>query len=127
MHEGYGLVFGGSGLDRSEEQQRYSYFLIRGDGSFLIKRRDGRETPVVQPWTSSPAVPRDAEGGATEAMLEIQVGGPEVIFVVDGQEVARVPADRVDTEGYAGVRVSHNIGLAINAWATERNAAGGGE
>src|SRR6185295_18351295 len=36
--EGYGLVIGGSNL--SEPSQKYTYFLVREDGNFLMKRRD---------------------------------------------------------------------------------------
>src|SRR6266851_4294789 len=37
--EGYGLLFGGR--DLAGAAQRYTYFLVRGDGTFLVKRRNG--------------------------------------------------------------------------------------
>jgi hypothetical protein len=39
--EGYGLFFGGKSLEGKDQQ--YTYFLIRQDGSYLIKRRGGGE------------------------------------------------------------------------------------
>ena len=38
----FGLFFGGQGLDG--DGQRYTYFLIREDGQFLIKKRMGGDT-----------------------------------------------------------------------------------
>src|SRR3989441_4591785 len=35
--EGYGLIIGGSRL--GDTRNRYTYYLVRGDGTFLIKRR----------------------------------------------------------------------------------------
>src|SRR6185503_15183014 len=37
--EGYGLVIGGSNLGAAS--QKYTYFLVREDGKFIIKRRNG--------------------------------------------------------------------------------------
>ena len=39
----YGLFFGGS--DLSGDGQQYSYFVIRQDGQFLIRKRMGEEIP----------------------------------------------------------------------------------
>src|SRR5687768_12067305 len=41
--EGYGLFVGGKNLENGAAQ-RYIYFLVRQDGSYLIKRRDGEKT-----------------------------------------------------------------------------------
>lgn len=118
LHEGYGIVFGGEALDGPESGQRYSYFLVRGDGSYLIKRRAGAETPVVRPWTTHPAIRRDpAEGeGGRPNTLEVRVGEAEVAFLANGEEVARVPAAELDTRGIPGVRVAHDVRLALTGF-----------
>jgi hypothetical protein len=113
LHEGYGVVIGGSRLDAPEEAQRYSYFLVRGDGSFLIKRRAGAETPVVRPWTSHHAVRRDTDEGGEPNELVVEVGEAEVAFRVNGAEVARVPAAELDTHGVAGIRAAHQVQLEV--------------
>ncbi len=92
LHEGYGILFGGSGLEGPEAGQVYSYFLVRGDGSFLVKRRQGAETPVVRDWTQQGALHRDREETGQPNELEVRVGEAEVAFLVNGTEVARVPA-----------------------------------
>src|SRR5499427_2926699 len=50
----YGLVFGGSALDGA--QQKYTYFLVAQDGTFLVKKRDGELASDVVRKTTSDAV-----------------------------------------------------------------------
>ena len=126
LHEGYGIVVGGSGLEGPEEAQRYSYFLVRGDGSFLIKRRMGAELPVVRHWTFHPAIRRDTDEGGQENRLEVRVGEEEVVFVVNGAEVARVPAGEVDTRGVPGLRVAHDVRLAVDDFRVAPGPQGSG-
>src|SRR4029077_2412249 len=53
--EGYGLFVGGQGL--GGESEKYTYFLIRQDGKFLIKKRDGASTSnITSTWTAHPAI-----------------------------------------------------------------------
>lgn len=125
LHEGYGIVFGGEGLEGPEEGQRYSYFLVRGDGSFLIRRRAGAEVPVVRPWTHHPAIRRDTEEGGRPNELEVQVADDSVRFHVNGAQVASVPASDVDVRGIPGVRVAHAVQLALTDFGVEPGAAGG--
>ena len=116
LHEGYGLVFGGSGLDGSESGQVYSYFLVRGDGSYLVKRRQGDETPVVRDWTAHAAIARDDDDGGRPHALEVQVTDSEVVFRVGGAEVARVPASELSVRGRAGIRTSHDVELEVTGF-----------
>jgi hypothetical protein len=124
LHEAYGLLFGGRRLDAAEGEQTYSYFLVRGDGSFLIKRRVGPETPVVRDWTRHPAVLRDGDDGGRPNTLEVRAHRDETAFLVNGQEVARVPSDDLDVRGRAGVRVSHEVQVDVRDY---RAAPGGDE
>lgn len=119
LHEAYGLLFGGQRLDAPEPEQAYSYFLVRGDGSYLVKRRVGAETPVVRDWTRHPAVIRDGEDGGRENVLEVEAGADEAVFRINGQEVARVPAAELDLRGHAGVRVSHEVRVDVRDFQAE--------
>jgi hypothetical protein len=123
LHEGVGVVFGGTGLEGAESGQVYSYFLVRGDGSFLIKRRQGAELPVVRDWTTHPAIRRDADDAGRPNTLEVVVTAADVAFRINGAEVARVPAAELSVAGRAGLRVSHDVQLAVSEFAVE----GGGE
>ncbi|HEU0080143.1 MAG TPA: hypothetical protein VFQ76_21020 [Longimicrobiaceae bacterium] len=126
LHEGYGIVIGGEALDGPESGQRYSYFLVRGDGSFLIRRRAGAEIPVVRPWTTDPAIRRDSEEGGRPNELEVRVAADSVSFLVNGRQVARVGASEVDASGIPGVRVAHQVQLQLTGFSVETGGAGAG-
>ena len=62
----YGLVFGGSGLEGAE--QKYLYFVVAQNGTWLVKSRDGDSTSVVAPKTPNDAVKKpDERTGAAES------------------------------------------------------------
>ena len=55
----YGLFIGG--MDLSEDNQRYTYFVIRQDGKFLLKKRNGAQTSnVAGDWMDHPAIVKPA-------------------------------------------------------------------
>lgn len=110
--EAYGLFVGGN--DLLEVTQSYLYFLVREDGTFLIKRRIGAETAPVQPWTEHTAIALRADDGeAPENTLRIEAGLEAVVFSINGQEVARLPRAEVDVDGVVGLRVNHGLDLSI--------------
>lgn len=113
LYEGYGLIFGADALASPDAAQHYSYFLVRGDGSYLIKRREGVATPIVRDWTTSRAVRRDVQGAGEPNHLRVEVGATEVVFSINGSEVARVPAAELRTRGVAGLRVAHDVELLV--------------
>lgn len=114
IHEGVGLLFGGTGLEGPESGQQYSYFLTRGDGSFLIKQRRGAETPVVRDWTTHAAIRRDIDGAGRPNELRVDVGEQETVFFINDAEVARVPTAELQATGRAGVRASHDVLLRVS-------------
>ena len=109
----YGLFFGGANL--SAASQRYSYFVIREDGQYLIKQRMGRQTPNVVSWTPHSAITElDAQGRATN-VLSVEVGSSQVRFLVNGTEVSSQPRSAVDLDGISGLRVNHQLNVHIGA------------
>jgi hypothetical protein len=125
LHEGYGILFGGSGLQGPESGQVYSYLLVRGDGSFLVKRRQGMELPVVIDWTQSPGIRRDVDEQGRPNELEVAVTDSVTVFRVNGAEVARVPSAALSVRGVAGVRTSHECLLVVRGFRVEPGAADG--
>ena len=112
-NEAYGLLLGGQNLDGDD--QAYDYFVIRNSGEFLIKRRTGAETETLQDWTSSDAIVRfdeTTEGTATNT-LAVEVDTDEAIFFINDTEVARMPAEAVQTDGIVGLRVNHALNLHV--------------
>ena len=107
----YGLFFGGA--DLSDATQRYSYFVIREDGQYLLRKRMGSETPDVTPWTSHDAIRAlDADGRSTNT-LTVDVGADQVRFLVNDIEVSSQPRSSFDTEGLVGLRVNHELDVHI--------------
>src|SRR4030095_17076179 len=79
----YGLFIGGTNLD--QDSQKYSYFVIREDGQFLIKKRNGTGTSnVAGDWAASPAVTGRA-AGVQKNELSIQVANGRVRFMANGK------------------------------------------
>ena len=113
--EGFGLFIGGR--DLSGAGQHYTYFLIRDDGMFLVKRRQGDSTWTVQQWTASPAIVNPATnaaaGSSTENTLAVRVSPAGVSFLVNGQQVYKGAAADLDTGGVFGFRMNHNLNVHL--------------
>lgn len=111
--EAYGLVIGGSGLDGPD--QTYTYFLVRGTGEYFIAERRGAERNVLVNWTAQDAITRqDPQSGQQTNVLAVRVSGDQVIFSVNGAEVARLPRAEIRTEGIAGFRINHHLDVRID-------------
>jgi hypothetical protein len=110
--EGYGLLFGGR--DLAGAGQRYTYFLVRGDGTFLIKRRNGDSLAFITPdWTPNAAVVKADSAGAATNELGVAVKGDSVRFLVNGKDVYVTKAGNVDVAGLVGYRVNHNLDVHV--------------
>ena len=109
--EAYGLFIGGRNLDQPSVQ--YTYFVVRGTGEYLVRVRDGAGTRNVAGWTASDAVPKaDASGKATYR-LKAHVAPDTVHFLVNDKLVAAVPKAGIPTDGIAGLRINHNLHVAV--------------
>jgi hypothetical protein len=113
--EAYGLIIGGADLDGAT--QKYTYFIVRQDGKFMIKRRAGAATPTVADWTDSAAIKKPDSAGKMTNTLAIEVGKDKVRFLVNGTEVTSADTSQVDAAGIAGLRVNHNLNLHVEGFA----------
>jgi opacity protein-like surface antigen len=109
--EGYGLILGGT--DLQGPAQAYTYFLVRGDGKFLIKRRSGDSTTSVVNWTANDAVKAADSTGHASNELTILIKDGTVSFMANGKEVYKAPAADLDTKGVVGVRMNHNLSVHL--------------
>ena len=112
--EGYGLFMGGQSL--AGQDQKYTYFLVRDDGSYLIKRRNGETTSQLSKgWTAHPAVKKsDAEGKASNLLeIDAKQNPNKIDFKVNGQTVHTADAKEIDIKGIVGLRVNHNLDVHV--------------
>ncbi len=108
----YGLVFGGSDLDGA--QQKYTYFVVAQNGTWLIKRRNGEQTENVSPKTPSDAVKKPDASGKSTNELEVRVGADKIEYVVNGTVVNSTPKTGAVTDGIYGIRVNHLLEVQID-------------
>ena len=116
--EGYGLFIGGQAL--AGKDQKYTYFLVRDDGSYLIKRRDGEKTSdISKGWTTHPAVKKgDAQGKAANLLeVDAKLNASKVEFKVNGQTVHTMDPKELNAKGIVGLRVNHNLDVHIEDFA----------
>ena len=107
----YGLFLGGA--DLSGANQQYSYFVVRENGQYLLRKRMGSETPDVTPWTAHDAIKTlDADGRSTNK-LTVEVGASQVRFLVNDMEVSSQPRSSFGTDGIVGLRVNHQLDVHI--------------
>ena len=119
--EAYGVFFAGRDLDDSDKQT-YVYFLVRGNGHFLINHRAGRDVHKIFDWQENAAIRKqDASGKATN-QLTVRAGADSVRFMANGQQLAAISRNEItDPGGKAGLRVNHNLNVHVTGF---RAAAG---
>lgn len=114
--EAFGIFMGGS--DLHGDGQRYSYILLREGGQYLVKKRNGAETPTLVGWTGHPAIRGWADrtdGGSTVLNnLVVEAVGDRVVVSVNGSEVATLDRSDLDTRGIVGMRVNHGLNLHVS-------------
>jgi len=110
--EAYGVFLGGTNLT-DPAKQKYGYFVLRGTGEYLIKTRDGDNTTAVVNWTADPKLPKEDASGKATYKITVHVAPDTVHFLVNGNLVAAVPKSKFPTDGIAGIRVNHNLHVAV--------------
>jgi hypothetical protein len=115
----YGLVFGGSGLEGAD--QKYLYFVVAQNGTWLIKKRDGASSPTIAQKTPNDAVKKPDDTGKSTNALEVRVGADNVDFVVNGTVVHSEPKSALGTtDGIYGIRVNHLLEVHIDGLAVSK-------
>jgi len=114
--EAFGVFFGGEDLQGPD--QRYTYFLVREGGQFILKERRGSEAPTLQGWTGHDAVAAYADRAEGESSvlnrLAVEADETEVRFFVNDDEVASLPRAELLVEGAVGIRVNHALNLHVS-------------
>jgi hypothetical protein len=107
----YGLVIGGSNMG---PMPTYTYFLVRQAGEFFISNWEGASPKTVMGWTPNAAIVKEGADGKQQNTLSVQVQGDNVIFSVNGTEVARQPKSKVHADGIEGFRIGHTLDVDVD-------------
>lgn len=112
--EGYGIFFGGTGLEGAD--QSYFYFLLRRDGRFLIRHRQGDAVHPITDWTPHSAIAKPTEDKTGKNVLAVDVAADTVRFLVNGERVAGYPRSVMRVaDGFYGLRLNHGLNVHVTA------------
>ena len=116
----YGLIFGGSDLEGA--QQKYLYFVVAQNGTWLVKGRDGDSTENVAPRTPNDAVKKPDASGKSTNELEVRVGADKIDYVVNGTVVHTTPktGSTAKTDGIYGIRVNHQLEVQVDGFGVSK-------
>lgn len=109
----YGLIFGGDAIEGA--RQRYIYFLLAQDGTFIIRQRTGEQVQDVTRMTHA-AVRRPGADGTSTNTLEVRVAGAQISYVINGTVVHTTPKSgaTAQTDGLVGVRINHLLDVQVD-------------
>ena len=112
--EGYGIFL--MGHDLSTDKQNYAYFLVRGDGKFMVNHRAGADIHKIVEWKDDAAVNKADAAGAATNTLTVDATKPDSLrLLVNGKQVGAIEGSHLGgTDGIVGVRVNHNLDVHIS-------------
>jgi hypothetical protein len=117
--EGYGLFVGGQDLDGAG--QKYVYFLVRQDGSYLIKQREGEKTTdISKGWVPHASIKKPEGNGAATLEVDDKREPGTLMFMVNGQKVHQADAKSLPLDGIVGLRVNHNLDVHVEGFDVHR-------
>ena len=123
--EAYGLFIGGANL--AGDDQNYLYCIVRGDGKYMVKHRNGAETHTMADWTENAAVKKQDEAGKATNEISMWASKDKIGCSVNGTEVWSM--NRADAVGPGkltangdlyGIRVNHNLDVHIANFAVSK-------
>jgi len=98
-------------------QQKYLYFVVAQNGTWLIKHRtsDGG-TENVTGKEASDAVKKPDDTGKSTNTLEVHVSADKIDYLVNGTVVHTTPKTgaTANTNGIYGIRVNHLLEVQID-------------
>ncbi|MDQ6736531.1 MAG: hypothetical protein M3Z30_02375 [Gemmatimonadota bacterium] len=109
--EAFGVFIGGSSL--GDAKVKYTYFIVRGDGMYMVKVRDGSSTRTITDWTAQPSIPKQDAAGKGLYGIQIQVRDNAASVNVNGVPITTISGKVAPLNGIAGVRINHNLDLIV--------------
>jgi len=116
----YGMVFGGADLEGAA--QKYVYFLVAQDGTFIIRSRVGEQVQDVQARMPHASIRRPGADGRSTNTLEVRVAGNTISYVVNGTVVhsGAKSGATATTDGLVGVRINHVLDVQVENFEVAR-------
>jgi hypothetical protein len=117
----YGLIFGGQAIEGAA--QKYIYFLVAQDGTYIIKTRNGDKVDDVKGSTPHAAIRKPGPDGRATNNLEVRVGASMIDYVVNGTVVHTTPKSGATaaTDGFVGVRINHQLDVHVDGFEVQRS------
>lgn len=109
--EAFGVFIGGSNLNAANV--KYTYFIVRGDGMYMVKVRDGANTRTITDWTAHPSIPKQDAAGKGLYGVKIDVSGKTAAISVNGAPITVISGKDAPLNGITGVRINHNLHLLV--------------
>jgi hypothetical protein len=109
--EAFGVFIGGTKLGSAAE--KYTYFIVRGDGKYMVKVRNGSDTRTIADWTSNPVIPKQDASGKALYGIRIDVRDGNASVSVNGAPVTTISGKQAPLNGITGVRINHNLHLIV--------------
>lgn len=118
---GFGVFVGGGSLDIAG--RTYVSFLVRADGSAGVFRTTGDRTVPIVDWTANDAILPHTGDGMIRNVVRVEAQPKQIVFAVNGKQVATVARESVVVDGLFGFRIGAGINLhATNLDVTHRLA-----
>jgi hypothetical protein len=112
----YGVFIGGRQIEGTAPAS-YTAFVTRRDGQIAVIRQEGTEQTMVVPWKANAgAVAHDGGDGTAKNVFRVDVTAADMIFAMNGTEVARVPKAQVTTDGTFGLRAGPDLNLHVSTF-----------
>ncbi len=118
--EAFGIIWAAKALDG--DAQDYMYFIVRGDGKYMIKHRAGAETHEIAPWTEHAGVAKEDAAGKAKTTLRLEVSATGTKLFANGQLIRELPRSGMtaSTDGIVGLRVNHNLDVHVDGFAVKK-------
>jgi hypothetical protein len=109
----YGLVFGGSDLEGVA--QKYVYFMVAQNGTYIIRSRAGEQVQDVRERVQHAAVRQPGADGRSTNTLEVRLAGNTISYVINGTVVHTTPKSgaTATTDGLVGIRINHVLDVQV--------------
>ncbi len=112
----YGVFIGGRQVEGTSPAS-YTAFVTRRDGQVAVIQREGTEQTMLVPWSANTAaVAHDGGDGTAKNVFKVDVTPADVLFSMNGTEVARLPKAQVQTDGTFGLRAGADMNLHVSTF-----------